>query len=45
MYVNERGNFEVFPQITYSSEISTFLFWEIEKVIYPKRKIIIRLRK
>ena len=35
----------ILPQITYSSEITTFLFWEKEKVIYPKRKTIIRLRK
>jgi hypothetical protein len=45
MFVNERGNIEILPQLTYSSEISTFMFWEIEKVIFPKRKLIIRLKK
>jgi hypothetical protein len=29
-------------QVTYSSEIYRFLFWEIERQIYPKHKITIR---
>jgi len=35
-------NIEIPGQVTYSSEIFTFLFWEIEKQTYPRRKIIIR---
>ena len=32
-------------QVTYSSEIYRFLFWEIEKQICPKHKITIRKKK
>jgi hypothetical protein len=41
---NERGNIEIHGQVTYSSEIFPFLFWEIEGQTYPKRKITIRRR-
>ena len=37
-------NIEVPGQVTYSSEIYTFLFWEIERQTYPRRKITIRRR-
>jgi len=37
-------NIEIPGQVTYSSEIFTFLLWEIERQTYPKRKIIIRRR-
>jgi hypothetical protein len=40
--INERGNIEIPGQVTYSSEIYTFLFWEIERQTHPRRKIIIR---
>jgi hypothetical protein len=42
--INERGNIEIPGQVTYSSEIYTFLFWEIERQTYPRRKITIRRR-
>ncbi len=41
---NEQGNIEILGQVTYSSEIFTFLFWEIERQTYPRRKITIRLK-
>jgi len=37
-------NIEIPGQVTYSSEIYTFLFWEIERQMYPRRKITIRRR-
>ncbi len=42
---NESENIVLPGKITYSSVISTFLFWEIEIQIYPKRKIKIRLKR
>jgi hypothetical protein len=42
---NESENIMLPGEITYSSVTSTFLFWEIEREIYPKRKIIIRLKR
>jgi hypothetical protein len=38
-------NIEIPGQVTYSSEIFTFLFWEIERQTYPRRKITIRMRQ
>ena len=40
----EREDIEIHGQVTYTSEIFTFLFWEIEKQTYPERKITIRRR-
>lgn len=45
MFVNERGNIEIIPQTTYSAIVYPFLWWEIERVIYPKFKIMIRRRE
>lgn len=42
---NESENIVLPGKITYSSVISTFLFWEIERQTYPKRKITIRLKR
>ncbi len=42
---NESENIVLPGEITYSSVTSTFLFWEIERQIYPKRKIKIRLKR
>lgn len=42
--VNKSENIEIHGQLTYSSEIFPFLFWEIERQTYPKRKITIRRR-
>ena len=37
-------NIEIPGQVTYSSEIFTFLLWEIERQTYPRRQITIRRR-
>jgi hypothetical protein len=42
--IKEREDIEIYGQVTYTSEIFTFLFWEIEKQTYPERKITIRRR-
>jgi hypothetical protein len=42
--IKEREDIEIHGQVTYTSEIFTFLFWEIEKQTYPERKITIRQR-
>jgi hypothetical protein len=42
--IKEREDIEIHGQVTYTSEIFTFLFWEIEKQTYPERKITIRRR-
>jgi len=42
---NESENIVLPGEITYSSVTSSFLFWEIERQIYPKRKITIRLKR
>jgi hypothetical protein len=42
---NEIENIVLPGEITYSSVTSTFLFWEIERQTYPKRKITIRLKR
>jgi hypothetical protein len=44
MFINERGNIEIISQTTYSAIVYPFLWWEIERVIYPKFKIMIRRR-
>jgi len=42
---NESENIVLPGKITYSSVISSFLFWEIERHAYPKPKITIRLKR
>lgn len=44
-YIIRSGNIVIPGEIIYTSVISTFLFWEIERQTYPKRKITIRLKR
>jgi len=45
MFINERGNIEIISQTTYSAIVYPFLWWEIERVVCPKFKIMVRRRE
>ncbi len=42
---NESGNIVIPGELIYASVTSTFLFWEIRRQTYPKRKTTIRLKR
>jgi hypothetical protein len=44
-YDNEQSIFCIPGCLTFASEITRFLWWDIEKQTYPKRKTTIKLRR